>query len=264
MYHTGNFSPEWGYLAPAPRFLRTVRLVVVASAIAASTSAGVVIALVHEPVAEASVAVRTLVPPPETPAAPPVSRLANWRIDHAAMPAAAHAVGATRRESAPAIAAANLPAGPTRIASALQPEAVAMPTEASKPAVVALAAPGALATGPAVMIDTAVPSKTAGNSKASNKKVRGFTQAKSPGADISQLRVAVAQPGVKSTAPPSAKSTVYNTVASNRDNKARDDDTLLTKTLGVTDHVIAATQRAVLTIGGVPSWIGSIGNRLGG
>jgi hypothetical protein len=46
--------------------------------------------------------------------------------------------------------------------------------------------------------------------------------------------------------------------------KARDDDTLLTKTLGVTDHVIAATQRAVSTIGGVPSWIGSIGNRLGG
>ena len=34
--------------------------------------------------------------------------------------------------------------------------------------------------------------------------------------------------------------------------------------MGVTDHVIAATQRAVSTIGVIPTWIGSIGNRLGG
>ncbi len=265
MYQTGNFSPEWGYLAPAPRFLRTVRLVVVASAISASASAGVVFALVREPIAEASVAVRTLVPPPETPAAPPASRLADWRIDHAAMPATVHAVGATRRESAPAAAVENLPAGPPRIASARSRELIATPTEAAKkPAVVALAAPGARATGTAAMIDAAASSKTADGFKAVNKKVRGVTQAKGPASDASQLRVATAQRGVRSTTQSSATSSVHSTIAANRDMKARDDDTLLTKTLGVTDHVIAVTHRAVSTIGGVPSWIGSIGNRLGG
>jgi hypothetical protein len=215
MYQTGNFSPEWGYLAPAPRFMRSVRLVVVASAIAASATAGVVFALVREPIAEASVAVRTLVPPPETPAAPPASRLADWRIDHAAMPATAHAASATRRESAPAIAAVkNSPAGPPRIASAPSRELIATPTEAAtKPAVVALAAPGALATGIAVMIDAAAPSKTADGSKAVNKKVRGVTPAKSPASDTSQLRVATAQHGVRSTTRSSATSSVHSTIA---------------------------------------------------
>jgi hypothetical protein len=47
-------------------------------------------------------------------------------------------------------------------------------------------------------------------------------------------------------------------------NVLRDDDSLLARTMGVTDHVIAATQRAVSTIGVIPTWIGSIGNRLGG
>ena len=32
MRSTGNFSPEWGYLAPAPSILRTVRVVLVATA----------------------------------------------------------------------------------------------------------------------------------------------------------------------------------------------------------------------------------------
>jgi hypothetical protein len=44
----------------------------------------------------------------------------------------------------------------------------------------------------------------------------------------------------------------------------RDDDSLLARTIGIKDHVIAATQRAVSVIGGIPSWIGSIGDRIGG
>lgn len=42
MRHTGNFNLEWGYLAPAPSFLRNVRLVVVAATVAATASAAVV------------------------------------------------------------------------------------------------------------------------------------------------------------------------------------------------------------------------------
>jgi hypothetical protein len=46
MRSTGNFSPEWGYLAPAPSILRTVRVVLVATAIGATAGAGVVLSLV--------------------------------------------------------------------------------------------------------------------------------------------------------------------------------------------------------------------------
>jgi hypothetical protein len=46
MRSTGNFSPEWGYLAPAPSLLRTVRVVLVATAVGATAGAGVVLSLV--------------------------------------------------------------------------------------------------------------------------------------------------------------------------------------------------------------------------
>jgi hypothetical protein len=68
MRHAGNFNPEWGYLAPAPNFLRTTRLFVVAAAIGATASA-VVFSLMDRPAAETSVAARTLVQPVE-PALP--------------------------------------------------------------------------------------------------------------------------------------------------------------------------------------------------
>jgi len=69
MRHAGNFNPEWGYLAPAPNFLRTTRLFVVAAAIGATASAAVVFSLMDRPAAETSVAARTLVQPVE-PAVP--------------------------------------------------------------------------------------------------------------------------------------------------------------------------------------------------
>src|SRR5580700_11055349 len=46
MRSTGNFSPEWGYLAPAPSILRTMRVVLVATAVGATAGAGVVLSLV--------------------------------------------------------------------------------------------------------------------------------------------------------------------------------------------------------------------------
>ncbi len=45
---------------------------------------------------------------------------------------------------------------------------------------------------------------------------------------------------------------------------ARNDDSLLAKTIGIKDHVVAVTQRTVSAIGGIPSWFGSIGDRIGG
>ena len=67
MRHAGKFNPEWGYLAPAPNFLRTARAFVVAAAIGAMASAAVVFSLMDRPAAEASVAARTLVQLVEPP-----------------------------------------------------------------------------------------------------------------------------------------------------------------------------------------------------
>jgi hypothetical protein len=45
---------------------------------------------------------------------------------------------------------------------------------------------------------------------------------------------------------------------------ARNDDSLLAKTIGVKDRVVGATQRAAAAVGEIPSWFGSIGDRIGG
>jgi hypothetical protein len=46
---------------------------------------------------------------------------------------------------------------------------------------------------------------------------------------------------------------------------ARTDDSLLAKTIGAKDQVVSVTQRAVsATIGVIPSWFGSLGDRIGG
>ena len=74
-------SLRMGLFGSAPSFLRTVRLVAVASAIAATASAAVVFALVRQPAAEESIAARTLVQSvdqaPPTGRAPVAARNAN-------------------------------------------------------------------------------------------------------------------------------------------------------------------------------------------
>jgi hypothetical protein len=45
---------------------------------------------------------------------------------------------------------------------------------------------------------------------------------------------------------------------------ARDDDTLLAKTIGIKDRVVSVTQRAVSAITSIPAWFGTIGDRSGG
>jgi hypothetical protein len=54
MRSAGNFGSEWGYLAPAPSFMRTARIVLVATAVGATAGAGVVLSLVDHPAAEGS------------------------------------------------------------------------------------------------------------------------------------------------------------------------------------------------------------------
>jgi hypothetical protein len=264
MHQTGNFNPEWGYLAPAPSLLRSVRLVVVAATIAATTSAVVAVALVRQPAAEESVAARTLVLSPDAPSAlPPVADL-RVQPDHVAMAAAEHAIGASQRQSALSVAAtAASTAGASRITSAPQREAIAARSETAKPVVVAPAGKATPSTATVAATEVASAPKSPENVKTPGA-ARRATRVEASTADTSRLRIASAQRSGKPTAQPSEHNDVRNTLAANRDNKARDDESLLTRTVGVTDHVIAATQRAVSTIGVIPSWIGSIGNRLGG
>jgi hypothetical protein len=57
-----TFHPEWGCLAPAPSFMRTVRTVLVATAVGATAGSGVVFAFVnHSAGDQRSVSERTLV-----------------------------------------------------------------------------------------------------------------------------------------------------------------------------------------------------------
>lgn len=49
MRSAGNFSPEWGYLAPMPSFMRTARIVVAATAVGATAGAVVMLSLVDHP-----------------------------------------------------------------------------------------------------------------------------------------------------------------------------------------------------------------------
>jgi hypothetical protein len=65
MRNTANFHPEWGYLAPAPSFIRTARVVLVATVVGATVGAGVVFSWVSHQAPEPSVGARTLVRPVE-------------------------------------------------------------------------------------------------------------------------------------------------------------------------------------------------------
>jgi hypothetical protein len=69
MRRAASFNPEWGYLAPAPSFVRSARLVIVAAAIGATAGAAVVFSLADRPAAEPPVAARTLVRQPLVTAA---------------------------------------------------------------------------------------------------------------------------------------------------------------------------------------------------
>jgi hypothetical protein len=61
MRHAMNYNPVWGCLAPAPRFLRTMRTVLVAMTVGATAGGGAVLSLVDGSAGQTSVAERTLV-----------------------------------------------------------------------------------------------------------------------------------------------------------------------------------------------------------
>ena len=63
MRYDRNLNLEWGYVAPAPSLVRTARLIAIAAIMGATAGAVTVFSLLDRPVAEESVAARTLVAP---------------------------------------------------------------------------------------------------------------------------------------------------------------------------------------------------------
>jgi hypothetical protein len=145
MRSAGNFHPEWGYLAPAPSFLRTARVALVATAIGATAGAVVVVSLVVHPGANdenSSIAAHALVT-----AAPLVTTPAVSTPPAGHTPAAPNtlAQAPTRQPQAPAVHTAaqpQAPAGksePDNFASASKSDPVATPTIAASTNATALA-----------------------------------------------------------------------------------------------------------------------------
>jgi hypothetical protein len=208
----GTFHPEWGALAPAPSFMRTARIVAVATAIGATAGAGVVLSLagsgdalgpqtsaeavsdkslviVHSLVqpAEAAPVAAQPVPAPVVAAAPVnVPAIAPAPVTTAAMPAATSAP-----LSPPAVASvtpvstggpppSDAPALPPAGAQASTP----VPSDshtASTPAVPASVAalaeiPLATEASPAPDLATSTPDQT-GAPKIGGKKPHGADQA---------------------------------------------------------------------------------------
>ena len=129
MRFAGNFHPEWGYLAPAPNFMRTARVVVVATAIGATAGAAVVLSLAERSapgaVADAGktlVVVHSLVQPAEaaapvaaaTPASviAPVATAAPAKLQASIQPSTTSTVPVTRQPSAPPATAGAQPIAP--------------------------------------------------------------------------------------------------------------------------------------------------------
>jgi hypothetical protein len=143
MRSAGNFHPEWGYLAPTPSFVRTLRIVLVATAIGATAGAGVVVSLLPHRAsgasADSSIAAHALVI--SAPAAAAASQTQTAAVS--AQPAAASPQQAGRSGEIDSASAntANAAAVPQSVgaANAANEAAPAQVAHVEEPAV---AAPG--------------------------------------------------------------------------------------------------------------------------
>lgn len=206
MRYAGNFHPEWGYLAPAPNFVRTARVVLVATAIGATAGAGVVFSLVGRADTETSVAARTLAQPadavsaqlnlPQAPRPAPVKRASGGQ-DHASRSLAADVprAGTSDSESKPS-STTTAPAGIAALAEA--------PAATGEPPTNLAAAPS-LVPSPEAQPRHASPSPTSSSSAVAAAKATVSPSAASAPATAPMPAAAVEAPSSPSAdSPPSA------------------------------------------------------------
>jgi hypothetical protein len=181
MRSAGNFNPEWGYLAPAPSFMRTARIVVVATAVGATAGAAVVLSLIEHPAVETNntaVAAHAIVTSVQA-ATPPAMPLAKSATTSAATPAiaAAPVQAPTGARPVAVIQSAPLPTAGDASADSTAPGVA--PALQSPPSVAALsAAPPEAETAPPQTPDDAAltppepssPKKTSKHAGSANGK----------------------------------------------------------------------------------------------
>jgi hypothetical protein len=148
MRSAGNFSPEWGYLAPAPSFVRTARVVLVATAVGATAGAGVVLSLMDHSASDAgktSVAARAIVT--SVQAAPaPTSPLASAPLTSvsAQMPTNVTPAAQAKIPAQPKPAQTPAASGPWANVGANDANAASAPQSAA-PGIAALSVPSSVA-----------------------------------------------------------------------------------------------------------------------
>jgi hypothetical protein len=133
MRSAGNFSPEWGYLAPAPSFARTARIVLAAIAIGATAGAGVVLSLIDHSAKpeQAPVAARAIVMNVHVAAAPAAPEIGTVPMTPAAAPVSVPAAPLPTSQplNQPAAAVPSIPAN-----ASTQAPAPITPSENAGPA----------------------------------------------------------------------------------------------------------------------------------
>jgi hypothetical protein len=176
MRFAGNFHPEWGYLAPAPNFMRTARVVVVATAIGATAGAAVVLSLaersapgsvtdagktlvvVHslvqpaEAAASAAAPVAAVTPPPVVTAAP----VAPAKVQASVAPSVRPSVPANPQISAPPVTASAQPIAPLPAAAPSDSRAVSTSAEPASVAALSESPPVTETSPPPTTDDAAV------------------------------------------------------------------------------------------------------------
>ena len=197
----GNFHPEWGYLAPAPSFMRTARIVAVATAIGATAGAAVVLSLAGSSGSgsvladgeKSLVVVHSFVQPAEAasaiaqPVAPP-DVTAPVIVPSATSAAAANASPNVNAQAS--VQSANSNVVPLPPAAQISPPAASESRSASTPAVPASVAalaeisPATDASAASAASQVTVAPDQTGAARDGGKKPRGTDQAQQRGPQV--------------------------------------------------------------------------------
>lgn len=105
---------------------------------------------------------------------------------------------------------------------------------------------------------------TTGQANVSARPASPLTPRRVAVATVAAKPVVAHEPAVAAAASVPAAPVVITPAPPTSAEGARDPDSLLAKTAKVKDNVLGATWRVAMTIGGIPSWIASFGDRTGG
>jgi hypothetical protein len=181
MRSAGNFHPEWGYLAPAPSFMRTARIVLVATAIGATAGAAVMISLVprsSSDAADTSIAAHALVTSVPVVDEAPVAAAPTDEPALAESPAPPASQSAAAATALPAPAASR----PASAMSASKANSISPPGAQAGGSIAALSGPPSAAVANTESPSVAISDEAAAEPDATTKPTKKHRMAAQPGA----------------------------------------------------------------------------------